>query len=706
MKLIPADKAHPTLVYLGKVFITVFLYYFSSNITAQYLTFLEIFHHEDYTTFWPPSGIALGLMLMWGPSIWPGIFIGSVLRTLSAAWFLESNPEIIDAMAMITIFAAGRTLESLTGYFLLKKADIADYPFKTIRSTIYFIMIAIVIGTISAGAGSISTDLIRNDTGQILLVRTFGWYIGNVIGILIFTPLTFAMYQLIKKKSYFETSYLIPITVISAFTFLFIYFIRDLSLEVHNVLEDSLPFLIIPVLLWIAYRFNLIISSFSVFLISIFTIYFTALFHGYFIINNNTNFHHTVGLIQSFVFVIAIASLIFHAASNERKEYLIRINEAKVKAENSEQLKSAFLANMSHEIRTPMNAIMGFSELLNRQNLSDKKREEFTQLIRLRSKDLLCIVNDILDISKIESGQMMSVPSTGNIHELLEQLKKNITAEINHLHHKSIEVKLNNELQGTQNIVMADFLRLQQALSNLLNNALKFTEEGTIEFGCKMQDKKTLLFYVRDTGIGIDPSKHDIIFQPFQQASLNTHKKYGGTGLGLAIINGLTKLWNGKIWVESAIGKGSSFFFTMPYHPQSKPNTNDEVVTDIMNWKDVNLLLVEDDASSANYIREIISGFPCELRHATNGLQAIEATMQMMPSVVLLDLGLPDMPGLMVMEKLKNINPNMIIVVITAFATTEFKLKTMEAGANAFLTKPINQHTLVSTLISVMQNKN
>jgi len=220
----------------------------------------------------------------------------------------------------------------------------------------------------------------------------------------------------------------------------------------------------------------------------------------------------------------------------------LNLEEAKLKAEESERLKSSFLANMSHEIRTPMNAVMGFAELLSRPNLTEKKQEEFTHFILQRSKDLLAIVNDILDISKIESGQIVSKPSAGNIQELLDQSRKNLLAELNHLHTKSIEVKTFNKLKGTENLVMADFVRLQQVLSNLLNNALKFTERGSIEFGCHFQNRNTLLFYVHDTGIGIDSANHELIFKPFQQASIITHQQYGGTGLGLAIIKGLIKL--------------------------------------------------------------------------------------------------------------------------------------------------------------------
>lgn len=382
----------------------------------------------------------------------------------------------------------------------------------------------------------------------------------------------------------------------------------------------------------------------------------------------------------------------------EQKWLIENLIQARQKAEESDRLKSAFLANMSHEIRTPMNAIMGFSELLGRPNMPMNKREEFAHLIRQRSKDLLSIVNDILDISKIEAGQMMSVPAYGHVQELLNELLKNITAEVDHLHNKSIEVKIHNELKGAENIVLADFGRLRQVFTNLLNNALKFTQSGSIEFGCRLLDRNTFLFSVRDTGIGIDSSSHEIIFKPFHQASDATHQHYGGTGLGLAITKGLLNLWNGKIWVESEPGNGATFFFTMPYLPQNNTFPVDQTRPEHADWKDVKMVLIEPDFYSASYIKEILADTSCELTHVESGIKALEVIHHIRPSVVLIDLGLPDISGMKIIEQVKKIHPEIIMVPITALATSDHKTKAMALGCRAFLTKPMSEKRFLRTL--------
>ncbi len=695
------NKVPTSFTYLGKLAVTALGYYVTTELTLRYITFGGVFNHEDYTVVWPASGVALGFVLIWGRSMWPGIFIGSVFRVLHAQWFLAGDPAFGDAILIIIIFSLGRTLEPLAGQFILKRAGTHTDPFKGIKSILYFIVVALVVATISASGGSLSTQIIRNDSIEVLLIRAFGWYLGNVIGILMFTPFVYAVYYLIREKKYAEILSLIPIALIVVLNFLAIYVTNSYWPAWHHVLEDSNAFLIIPFLIAISFQFNLVVISGTVIMISIMTKFLTALDHGPFLVFDN--YHYTVLLLQTFLFVIAIAVLIFYAAANERRNNLINLKKAKAKAEESDRLKSSFLANFSHEIRTPMNAVMGFAELLNRPNLSQNKYEEFSQLIQQRSRDLLAIVNDVLDISKIESGQLIFRPSAGNIQQLLDQERNNLEAEVNHLNTKSIEVKVTNELKGVENMVLADFTRLHQVLSNLLSNALKFTERGSIEFGCKLQNTDTLLFYVTDTGVGIDPSQHELIFKPFQQASEDIHQQFGGTGLGLAIVKGLLDLWEGKIWIESEVGKGSSFYFTIPYVQQDKLTIIENAGSEGLNWEDIHILLVEDDIFSASYLKEILNNFPCQLTHVDTGTKALGVARQEKPSIVLMDLGLPDMSGMEVIEQLKKIYPEINVVIITAFATATHKAKAIELGCSAFLTKPLSPATLIKTLTSLAQ---
>lgn len=256
----------------------------------------------------------------------------------------------------------------------------------------------------------------------------------------------------------------------------------------------------------------------------------------------------------------------------DKKENEINIQDALRKAEESDKLKSAFLANISHEIRTPMNGIMGITELLERPNLTEQKKAEFLRLMYERSHHLLSVVNNILDISKLEARQVTPVHVVGNINEVFERLILTFGGENHLVKRKEITLRVVNRLTPRQNVIMADFIRLYQILHNLIANAIKFTVEGEVEFGCMLQNPEQLLFWVKDTGIGIQEHNIDNIFKPFQQASESTHEEFGGSGLGLAISKGLVEMWGGRIWVESKVGRGSVFYFTMPFQEVNTKN--------------------------------------------------------------------------------------------------------------------------------------
>lgn len=239
------------------------------------------------------------------------------------------------------------------------------------------------------------------------------------------------------------------------------------------------------------------------------------------------------------------------------------LSQAQKKAEKSEHLKTMFLANMSHEIRTPMNAIMGFSELLENPTLSETKRIEFSRAIRTRSSDLLTILNNVLDYTKLESGMATLNEVEGNVNELIQRIIAGIRAETRYLSNKQVELLNANELMNEKNIIKADFVRLYQVITNLVSNAIKFTYHGSVRIGCK-EEQNGYLFYVADTGMGIAKNKLDIIFESFRQVDESIHGKFGGSGLGLAICKGNVERWGGKIWVESELCNGSTFYFTLP----------------------------------------------------------------------------------------------------------------------------------------------
>jgi PAS domain S-box-containing protein len=259
---------------------------------------------------------------------------------------------------------------------------------------------------------------------------------------------------------------------------------------------------------------------------------------------------------------------------SERILLIENLKVAKEKAEESDRLKTAFLQNMSHEIRTPMNAIMGFSELLVKHYNNKPKLEKFSDIINQRCNDLLDIINDILDIAKIESGQLTVIQEECNLNVLFDELKTFFTEQQKKIGKQHLKFDLQAFCEPSDTIVVTDKVKLKQIFINLISNAFKFTETGKIEGGCKFDENKNLLFFVADTGIGIPFDKHQMIFERFAQVEHGSNRLYGGTGLGLSIVKGLVNLLGGEIFLESEIDKGSTFSFVIPIKSQEiQPET-------------------------------------------------------------------------------------------------------------------------------------
>ncbi len=260
---------------------------------------------------------------------------------------------------------------------------------------------------------------------------------------------------------------------------------------------------------------------------------------------------------------VAYNNLLLAKKIEEQKEYEKNLIAAKNKAEESDRLKSAFLHNMSHEIRTPMNAIMGFSELL-AENYDDKgKLVKYTDIINQCSKDLLLIIDDILNIAKIESGLLKLSYESVNLTELFEELNIFYSEEKFRQNKPNVALRINMERDKEPVLIKTDQVRLKQIFLNLIGNALKFTDNGFVEAGFKDKNDGRFLFYVSDTGIGIPQNMHKAIFERFVQVDHENSKFYGGNGLGLSIVKGFVNLLGGDIWVESEEGRGSTFYFTI-----------------------------------------------------------------------------------------------------------------------------------------------
>ena len=385
--------------------------------------------------------------------------------------------------------------------------------------------------------------------------------------------------------------------------------------------------------------------------------------------------------------------------TTQRRKAEKELIEAKKKAEESDELKSRFLANMSHEIRTPMNGIIGFSQILSAQKMEFEKQKEFLNIIQNRSNHLLKIIDDIIDISKIEANKLTIEKRYFSVDNLLKNLETTYKLELKNQQKENIKLKIKNYFEGTNIQMYSDSTRVEQILSNLLNNALKFTSKGEITLGCKPYKDKNVLFFVEDTGIGIPKKQQNIIFQHFRQADESITRTYGGTGIGLSISKKLTDLLDGQIWFKSEENKGTTFFLTLPHFIENETDTPKQHLIEnnqTFDFSEKTFLIVEDDIFSLNFIKESLSLTNAKIITAKNGNEAMNA-FNKNPDIalVLMDIRLPDISGLDITKKMKEARPTLPVIAQTAYALKSDKKKSLEAGCDDYISKPINYQELL-----------
>ncbi len=380
------------------------------------------------------------------------------------------------------------------------------------------------------------------------------------------------------------------------------------------------------------------------------------------------------------------------------------LQEAKQFAEESYRLKSAFLANMSHEIRTPMNGIIGFSELLRDSALPEERRKKFSDIVIDSSHQLLNIVNDILDISRIETGKLTLVEEKVEVNELLNILEAFFEPQATL---KNLKLKITKPLSNEESTIVTDRTRLRQILTNLINNAIKFTNTGYVEFGYRIENKD-MVFFVSDTGIGIPKELHDKIFEPFRQADLDITNTFGGTGLGLTISRKLAEALHGEIWLESTPGRGSVFYLKLPFRDQ-KEKFVEEVAkekTVKKKLKKMVILVVEDDEVNYLFLQTVLAKNNLETIRALNGVEAVEiCSTNKSIDLVLMDIKMPFMNGYEATRRIKKIRPDLPIIAQTAYAMQEDRKKAMQAGCDGYISKPIITTELMNLIETLKPKK-
>ena len=412
-----------------------------------------------------------------------------------------------------------------------------------------------------------------------------------------------------------------------------------------------------------------------------------------------------VQILKGFIYVVVTSLLLFFFIDKHLKMLQI----AKEKAEESDRLKSAFLANMSHEIRTPMNGILGFAELLKEPKLKDNEQIEYIGMIEKSGKRLLNIINDIIDISKIEAGQMEVYLEESNINDQIEFINRFFQPEFER---KGLKHSIKNGLSSNESVIKTDREKIYAILSNLVKNAIKYTNTGSIEFGYELvktqsgtveQDRGFLQFYVKDTGIGIPKERQNAVFERFIQADISDKMALQGAGLGLSISKAYVEMLGGKIWVESEPGNGTIFYFTIPYTSENKSEIIIKDISKAVEGRKISnlkILIAEDDKTSDLFITIALNKLCKKVLHAQNGVDAIRISRGN-PDIdlILMDIKMPDLDGYEATRQIREFNKDVIIIAQTAYGLEGDREKTLEAGCNDYISKPI----IVDELLALIQ---
>jgi len=387
------------------------------------------------------------------------------------------------------------------------------------------------------------------------------------------------------------------------------------------------------------------------------------------------------------------------STSIERKKAEQDLIKALEKAQESNRLKSAFLANMSHEIRTPMNGILGFAELLKQPDLTSDQQQEYIRIIEKARARMLNIINDIVSISKIESGTMEVSNKESNINEQIEYIYTFFKPEVEA---KGMKLSFKNTLPTKESIIKTDREKFFAILTNFIKNAIKYSKEGEIKMGYIVKGDY-MEFYVKDTGIGIPKNRQKAIFERFIQADVEDKMARQGAGLGLSISKAYVEILGGKIWVESEEGVGSTFYFTLPYqiNSEEKLTVKDIVSTkgEENNIRNLKILITEDNETSEMLISIIVNEFCTEVLKAKTGKEAVEICRKNSDiNLILMDIQMPDMNGYKATRQIRKFNKDVIIIAQTAYGLLGDREKALEAGCNDYISKPIKKDELLALI--------
>lgn len=674
------------------------------------------------TLIWAPTGIALSFLLIFGRRFWPSIFAAAFLVNFI------TGASLLGALGIAT----GNTLEAVLGFYLCWAWQ-TDFHLSLdrLKDVIVLIFRGAVLSTLLSaliGVGSLFlTGAIGSDQ---LLATFFQWWTGDAMGDFIVAPLILTWFarQRVERFNWRQDGLVgDALFCVACVGISWVILSGVIQSEMAPVVGLKGIYILIPLQLWASMRFGQRGSTLLMLFISVMGLVYTLQRKGPF---SGAQVDASLQHLAIFMVVVATTALCIAAVASEReferksleqttKELRlteISLRTAKEAAEAANNAKSAFLANMSHEIRTPLGAVLGFSELLRQADLPDVEKVNCADAIRRNGQLLSNIINDVLDLSKIEAGKLEIEKHSVDLAEIMADFRSLLELAANE---KGIALRVIMD-GALPNRVMTDPLRIRQILINVVGNAIKFTEHGSVTVHVKLvrtaDGPAKLVFEVKDTGRGISPNQAARLFMPFSQADASTTRKFGGTGLGLMLSRRLAQLLGGDVKLaESKVGHGSTFVVTLDpgeikkvsmqkFGTQLEPPrpSKSRAPIELIN---MHVLVVDDSRDNQILISHFLERAHVVVEIANNGREGVEQALQKSFDVILMDLQMPEMDGYEATKTLRARGYKQPIIALTAHAMKEERAKCLENGFDEHVSKPIHYDTLMSTLASFAKPK-
>ncbi|MGB7895571.1 MAG: MASE1 domain-containing protein [Microcoleus sp.] len=664
---------------------------------------------------WPGTGWMFATLLEWGYSRWLGIFMGQFIATLIMAWPISQS--LWNTVFLNTISV---TIWNLLAVFVIRRSTRTKFPFNEVNHVVIFIAVSFLgVSLPNALIGACSFTYYKLVPQSDFLKTFTGWWIGDSIGILLFTPFLLICFK--KQKFYAPQPWL-------SGEFLIIAILLGIVIKFSLFESQPVEYLLLPPLLWSVFRFSQKVTTILVTAICSMAFITTAYKIGVFY--KAALERNSLLLLLLFVGVLSLTTMVTSAIVSENRQAALKLQQANaelearviqrtmalqesenisrelaVKAETANQAKSTFIANMSHELRSPLNAILGFSQLMVRATNMPPEQYENAGIIYRSGDYLLTLINNVLDLSKIEAGKTTLNLTDFDLHILLNDLE-------DMLHLRANNAGLNLVFQRTENVpryICTDQVKLRQVLINLLSNAIKFTSEGQITLNVFLGEQETtdvfnLHFRIRDTGVGIAAAELPKLFDAFSQAQAGKDLQEG-TGLGLAISRKFVQLMGGDISVESELGKGTSFQLYIQTKLGQKTNSKSTAeyprVLGLMPGQlSYKILTVDDKSINRQLLIKLLSPLGFEVKEASNGQEAIAIWDEWEPHLIWMDMRMPVMDGYEATKYIKSTTKGnaTAIIALTASVLEEEKAIVLSAGCDDFVRKPFVEHTIFDAL--------